>query len=96
MGPDRFTGRRRIIRLAILRAPLSSPYRSAPLVGAFSHRVWPSHTIGHRHSRGLLLSLPGGRLLRLLLRTVTNTEAHLRRLGLALPPLPPPLPLSRW
>jgi hypothetical protein len=91
MGADRFTGHRRIVRLVVLRSP-----SHAPLVGAFSRKAWASHASGHRHTRGLFCRLPGGRLLRLLLRTLTTTDAQLHRLGLWCPPLPPPLPLSHW
>ena len=77
MGADRFTGHRRIIRLALLRSP-----SHAPLVGGYSLKVWPSRPVGHRDSRSLLLRLPGGRLLRLLYRTATTTAAQIRRLGL--------------
>ena len=77
VGPSHFSGTRRILRLALLRAP-----SHAPLVGAARCKVWPSRSVGHRDSRSLLFRLPGGRLLRLLYRTATTTAARIRRLGL--------------
>ena len=90
-GASSFHDTRRIVRLAVLRSPFYTP-----LVGAFSRKDWATHASGHRHTRGVFIRLPGGRLLRLLIRTLTTTDAQLRRLGLWQPPLPPPLPLSRW